>query len=370
MKKLFMFLAVAGMATFGVSCSSDDGGSDPDPKELKLSADKTTIEEGDSVTFTVSESGADLYIEGTKVSGLTHTFDTKGDYKVQAKKEGFADSNVVTVKVTEEGEPGEQTLTLSAVPNAVGVGDTVTFIVRDGSNNTVNDATITLVGGSAITGTTWTAEEEGTFTFKASKDGYKDSSEVTVTVEESTPDPTGNVIKVGNTVYDVNYARLMANASQDATDGNWYVHPYADDNGDIYCVFYMDVAELNSAQDAYLARSLVAVAVYQDTTATSLTFPGEGDSGFISAWAVDFATETVVDFELDDITNFSFPTPGANGVVAYDAENNDGHVNYEGNYTGIGVMPVDANGDPIQTIIKSDNRLVAGQKTVQLVKKK
>lgn len=187
MKKLFMFLAVAGLATFGASCSSDDNKSE-DPK-LALKADKTDIKVDETVTFTVESNGkaetaADLYKDGTKISN-PYKFTEEGEFSIVAKKKGAVDSNAVKIKVTKDGTPGnEKTLKLVADKPAANVGEVVTFTVTDGTGAVVEDAKIKQ-GNVAVTGNTWTATAAGTFKFTASKEGYTTSNEAQVVVTEA-----------------------------------------------------------------------------------------------------------------------------------------------------------------------------------------
>ncbi|WP_413511349.1 hypothetical protein [Myroides odoratus] len=194
MKKLFMFLAVAGLATFGASCSSsDDNGGGKNP-QLALSADKTTVNEGDSVTFTVkadgkAETGAELYIGSEKITN-PYKFATKGEYKVVAKKSGATESAAVTINVVEKGVE-IKTLVLSVDKTAVTVGGKVKFTVKDNKGASVAGFKIKQVGGADVTGDEWTAQAAGTFKFVASKEDYTGSNEVSVVVTDA---PGGNIV--------------------------------------------------------------------------------------------------------------------------------------------------------------------------------
>ncbi|WHT37904.1 hypothetical protein QNH98_12290 [Myroides sp. mNGS23_01] len=198
MKKLFMFLAVAGLATFGASCSSDDSkNDDPKQKDLVLSADKTSVKEGQAVAFTVKvdgkvEAGADLYIGTEKISS-PYTFAKEGKYEVKAKKNDFKDSNVVTITVTKDGgtEPEKKKLTLLADLEEAGLGEVVTFSVLEGSTNVTADTKIYVNGSTLIEGSTFTTDVAGTYKFVAKKEGALDSDEVTVTFIEKIVIPEG-----------------------------------------------------------------------------------------------------------------------------------------------------------------------------------
>lgn len=210
MKKLFMFLAVAGLATFGASCSSsDDNGGGEKKKDLVLSG-KTDVKEGDAVTFTVkvgdkAETGTELYVDGVKAAN-PHTFSKVGEFKVQAKKNGFNDSNVLTVKVSEKGgvTPDPKTLVLSVSGgNEVKVGDEVIFLVKDNEGATVA-GTVIKKDGTTVSNP-WTPTEEGTFKFVASKEGYNASNELSIVVKK--PAALGdNQISFDGKLHDVNIA--------------------------------------------------------------------------------------------------------------------------------------------------------------------
>lgn len=200
MKKLFMFLAVAGLATFGASCSSDDSkGGGGDDGKLSLTASKTNVEVDEAVTFTVkldgkAETGAELYIGSTKIAS-PYTFKEEGVFEVVAKKKGATDSPAVKITVVKKGE-GKKTLKLSADKTAIKVGETVTFTVKDNKDEVVADAKIKQ-GNVDVEGLTWKATEAGVFKFKASKDGFESSAEVSIVVTEP-PYEGGVVLTLGN----------------------------------------------------------------------------------------------------------------------------------------------------------------------------
>ncbi len=168
MKKLFMFLAVAGLATFGASCSSDDGGGG-DPKTLTLSADKTSVKVNEAVTFTVSETGAELYVGDAKISNPAK-FDKEGSYSVVAKKKGFNNSAAVKITVTKDGVPAK-TLKLTA-PAEVAVGEDVAFVVKDQDGAAVTGVQFKIAGN--VVSNPWKPTAVGTYEVTASKEGYTD----------------------------------------------------------------------------------------------------------------------------------------------------------------------------------------------------
>lgn len=72
-------------------------------KTLKLAADRENVSAGDRVTFTVTEGtevvpGAELFIGEARISS-PHQFTEAGVYEVIAKKQGYLDSNHLTITV-------------------------------------------------------------------------------------------------------------------------------------------------------------------------------------------------------------------------------------------------------------------------------
>ncbi|WP_158962075.1 Omp28-related outer membrane protein [Myroides fluvii] len=102
------------------SCSSDDGGTKKDKgqggekdkvKTLVLEAlGELRVLENTAITFKVTGDGntladAMLYIDNQAITESTYTFTTEGTYAVMAKKEGYKDSNTVTIKVFKDEVP-------------------------------------------------------------------------------------------------------------------------------------------------------------------------------------------------------------------------------------------------------------------------
>ena len=74
-----------------------------DKPKLTLTADKTEIFKGETVTFTVTSGGktvpADIYVGSTKISGRTYTFNNTGTFSVQARLDGHVESVILTITV-------------------------------------------------------------------------------------------------------------------------------------------------------------------------------------------------------------------------------------------------------------------------------
>lgn len=100
-------LLSSAIVLFFASCSSSDdnkgGGGGPDKKLVLQVNGETNVLENTSVLFKILENkeeikDAQLYAGDNLISN-PHIFTTEGTYKVVAKKEGYVDSNVVTIKV-------------------------------------------------------------------------------------------------------------------------------------------------------------------------------------------------------------------------------------------------------------------------------
>lgn len=179
---------------------------------LKLEANKTSITVGEDVSFAVKEgeeiiAGADLFIEDTKITS-PYVFTQAGEYHIIAKKQGYADSNRVTITVTGI----EKTLKLVADRENVEAGDRVTFVVKEGTE-VVSGAEL-FIGETRIS-SPYQFTEEGVYEVIAKKQGYLDSNHVTITVTAVDARPiVGTWIPVhvkvdalGSTVADMAYPK-------------------------------------------------------------------------------------------------------------------------------------------------------------------
>lgn len=363
-----MFLALSGLVTLGVSCSSDDNSTDEVKEgQLAVTADKTEIKEGDSVKFTITLDGkadtsAELFIEDTQIY-TPHKFDKAGKYNVVAKKKGAKTSAPVTITVSEKDggtDPVEKTLTLKADNISVKVGGTVTFTVTDGTA-AVADPVIRIVGGEEIKGATWTATKAGEFKFVASKEGFKDSKEVLVIVEEPATEPTGNFIQVGNTVTkELHIVNIAVNAYKHSS-GQWVIYEYVDKPGGVpYSVFTVDLGEINEAKDKYLVRSQLIVVVDQ-TDEEKYLYPGQGETSFINAVAYDFTDSSnpvVVDFDVKEIQKMKWEYPSSAPIkFDYLVSNDKGKVQFNGNIGNMMVSEVGEDGKALKSSnsVKTNN---------------
>lgn len=99
------------------SCGSDDGGKKDDDggkgkdKTLILQAEgDTRVLENTAVLFKVTGEGntladAKLFVNDAEISENPYTFTTEGTYTVMAKKDGYKNSNIVTIKVFKDEVP-------------------------------------------------------------------------------------------------------------------------------------------------------------------------------------------------------------------------------------------------------------------------
>lgn len=91
------------------ACSKKQDPNPPEEEEelqLELRADETTVVAGSEITFEVTANGqpvadADLFIDGNNITGYRHTFADAGTTSVVAKKQGYKDSEPLTVVIEE-----------------------------------------------------------------------------------------------------------------------------------------------------------------------------------------------------------------------------------------------------------------------------
>ncbi|MEC4115032.1 hypothetical protein [Myroides pelagicus] len=388
MKKLFMFLAVAGLATFSASCSSDDNSSDggAKAKELVVTADKTEVKEGETVNFNVKADGkevsdANIFVNSEKGS-LAHLFEVEGVYKVIAKKEGFTDSKAIEIKVTKGEDTGSEkkSMVLTADKSSVTIGETVKFSASE-NGTAVEGVTIKLVGGATIADALWKAAKEGEFKFVASKEGYNDSNEVAVKVTKPTQpeEPKANSINVNGTSYDIVPDSAILLAETIKQDGKNYVRLYELDLGDgkivYYCRFAIDVRTSDfsiAGSDVTGAVARVYKVVIQDPDSDSVIYPGvdpEAEvnvNGFVLAEAgeLDFKGEDVKSFEVA-LANFVDPNGKAKLSVAT-ADNLS--IEYEGNIESMYSIDTteSANSTSSKSLFTTGNKLDLNDKGLKL----
>lgn len=187
MKKALLFFVAASLAVFGTSCSNDDS-SGSEQSKLVLTSNTLDVMVGESVSFNVTtngktESGAELYIDSKKITN-PHVFETEGEFKVVAKKNGFTESNPLIIKVFSNNSEAKQ-LSLSASKTTITIGESVSFnITVDG---TTESGAELFVGSDKITNP-HVFETEGTYDVIAKKQGFGNSNNVKITVVASNSD--------------------------------------------------------------------------------------------------------------------------------------------------------------------------------------
>ncbi|MGG5508226.1 MULTISPECIES: hypothetical protein [unclassified Myroides] len=111
MKKTLLSFSLLALVLSGtVSCSSDDNSTEQNHSQtLELKSLKgNTVDQNEEVTFmiavgTTAIEGAQLYVNGTE-STNPFKFTETGTFKVVAKKEGYKNSNELTIEVKKAAE--------------------------------------------------------------------------------------------------------------------------------------------------------------------------------------------------------------------------------------------------------------------------
>jgi len=125
MKKILFFIAIASFSTIGfTSCSEDDAVMEiptpnPNPnvnQQLKIATDAAYIKDKNMyfkelgkgpVKFTTTSGSNTItdvvyYVDGVKINGSTYTHTTIANVKVQARRAGFVDSEIITVQFAQK----------------------------------------------------------------------------------------------------------------------------------------------------------------------------------------------------------------------------------------------------------------------------
>ena len=182
-----------------------------DPKITKFEADKEDVKAGDEVKFTCTASNATSYeftIDGKAVDEsevsknvLTHAFDEAGTYEVEVTAKGASGTKDATEKLevkvsgSEENPEFEITNFVATPKNTCKVGEEVKLSARaDGEDYYAYKFTVVdeddnetvIKDYSSKENTTWTPEEEGTYTLRvyAKVDGAEDKDAKTKEVKD------------------------------------------------------------------------------------------------------------------------------------------------------------------------------------------
>jgi hypothetical protein len=189
MKKIFLFLAVAGSA-FMTSCSDDDSTSTPVASSIALTSDVQTLDLGNgSFNMTVTNdlgenvtATSTFYVDDAAIASNVFTPTEAGTYVLHATN-GTLVSNDVTVTVTTPATA--ITLTTDATTMALGSGSFTMTVMNDLGADVTASSTY-YVDNVAISSNVFTPTAEGTYVLHATKGGLV-SNEVTVTVTPAMP---------------------------------------------------------------------------------------------------------------------------------------------------------------------------------------
>jgi len=188
---IFTLCAVA----FFFSCSSPEDlpGTDPvdEITSIMLKSDKTTLEEGQRVFFTVEANTqedlthkADIIVNNSAINGNSYILPNSGEFAVKATYKDLT-SNELSITATEKNVVVSVELTVSST--SIEVGGTSTFTLTgtltDGStvDLTDEDSSKFFVNGAQVGGHRYVGLATGSFVVKATSDSIT-SEEITVQV--------------------------------------------------------------------------------------------------------------------------------------------------------------------------------------------
>ncbi|MDM1487747.1 hypothetical protein, partial [Acinetobacter towneri] len=174
MKKLLFYFFVVLLTVAMGACSKDDN--TPDDKVLKdlfVQTSNTTVDIGASVDFIAVDNDrkevkeVDFFADGVKIT-KDYKFDKRGVYNVIAKKTGYKNSVPLPIMV---GGAIAEKLELVASKDEILIGEQVSFTVSiDG--RAVSGYILEHIKVGMLSGDKWSAFEEGTYQFRAFKEGY------------------------------------------------------------------------------------------------------------------------------------------------------------------------------------------------------
>lgn len=188
MRNIISFALVA-MAIFVLACNKGDK-TPADNTTISISADKTSLEVNQTVTFSVStntgsdvSSQATITVNGIAITGRTFTAATAGVYNIKASYSG-KESNTIQVTFTATSS-AVTSITLSASSTSAYTGETVSFIVTGNNGANLTSLSAIYVNGSPspITGTSITTSIAGVYSVKAMYNGLE-SNVVQVTFSD------------------------------------------------------------------------------------------------------------------------------------------------------------------------------------------
>ncbi|MVX34806.1 hypothetical protein [Myroides sp. LoEW2-1] len=214
MKNLFTLSSLFAVIFLFLSCSSDDNETTipADKQKLTLTADHETTTIGTTVKFTVKLN--DQIITDALVKQKDGETLTSGEWKPEAagtftfvaQKQGFENSNEISIVVTKE----KTQLILTANKTTVENGEEVLFTVT-AEEEGISDFTLEILNKEKINSNKWIPTEEGTFQVIASKEGFIDSTPLEIIVTEKVDAEAkgeGSFTYIGAT-YTINCSKLI-----------------------------------------------------------------------------------------------------------------------------------------------------------------
>ena len=190
MKKIFLFLAVAGSA-FMTSCSDDDSSTETTPvaTSIALTSDVQTADLGSNFTMTVMNnlgvnvtSTSTFYVDDAAIASNVFTPTEAGTYVLHATN-GTLVSGDVTITVTTPATA--IVLTSDETTMELGSGDFTMTVMNDLDVDVTATSTY-FVDGVAIESNVFSPTAVGTYVLSATN-GSLVSNDVTVTVTPATP---------------------------------------------------------------------------------------------------------------------------------------------------------------------------------------
>jgi thiol-disulfide isomerase/thioredoxin len=198
LRMLFFFIFIAAL----FSCSSPSEETpiiDPvsGPTSISITSDKSTLEVGETVTFTVTDnedenvtSLSTIQIDGTSISGSTFVPIEAGNYEATSSYE-----SLVSYKIyfTASAPITLTSVNITASSNAIFLGGSVSFtakaIYSDGTIQDKTSESVFYLDDVLISGNEYTGSQAGTITAKAVFDSTS-SSDISVAVVDPSSLPS------------------------------------------------------------------------------------------------------------------------------------------------------------------------------------
>lgn len=125
---------------------------------------------------------ADIYVDGEKISGTSHSFSPRPDpYLVYAKKEAYITSDTLKIDVRQSSR---YKLFLNASATKVGEGTEVSFTAGYVNVEPIRVDAVFYIDGEKIPGNKYKFQKAGEYRVVAKKESYEDSDPLIITVTE------------------------------------------------------------------------------------------------------------------------------------------------------------------------------------------